>query len=165
MSRKAKTAFVTVGTTKFDELVAEVTKKETLDLLQQVGYENIIVQFGSGVIPKVRRPGLLCFDYKSDISKEMKAADLIISHGGAGSILEAVRCRNAKVIVVSNDTLLENHQIELAKSMHDGGHLLCTNIEGLQEAITRILDEVFVPFPDQDTTKFPELLNNILGWK
>lgn len=97
MSRKAKTAFVTVGTTKFDELVAEVTKKETLDLLQSEGFENVIVQYGSGTIPNLKRPGFSCFDYKNDISKEMKIADLIISHGGAGSILEAVRCRRAKV--------------------------------------------------------------------
>lgn len=97
MHRRGKTAFVTVGTTRFDELVAEVTKKETLDLLQTVGYENVTVQFGSGVIPKVKQPGVLCFDYKNDISKEMRSADLIICHAGAGSVLEAVRCRKAKV--------------------------------------------------------------------
>lgn len=93
----ARTVFVTVGTTQFDDLVSEVTKLETVLLLNSQGYSKIVVQFGSGAIPKLKHPGFSAFDFKNNLQNDMKAADLIISHAGAGSILEAVRHRKAKV--------------------------------------------------------------------
>ncbi|XP_003743298.1 UDP-N-acetylglucosamine transferase subunit ALG13 homolog [Galendromus occidentalis] len=160
-----RTVFVTVGTTQFDDLVTEVTKLETVQLLSGCGYSKIVVQFGSGTIPKIKHRAVSFFDFKSSLENDMRAADLIISHAGAGSILEAVRHRKSKLIVVVNEKLLDNHQLELARAMDSNGYAACTTVEKLAETIQRVQDEVFVPFPEQDKSKFPEVLNNILGWR
>jgi beta-1,4-N-acetylglucosaminyltransferase len=48
----------------------------------------------------------------------MKAADVIITHCGAGSILEVLHLRK-KAIGVINTKLLDNHQVELADAMEE----------------------------------------------
>ena len=49
----------------------------------------------------------------------MSLADVIISHAGAGSVMEALRLKK-KLIVVVNDLLMDNHQVELATALEDG---------------------------------------------
>jgi len=159
------TVFITVGSTKFETLVSEATKKETLALFNKLGYERITIQYGGGTKPTIKHPGLTCFAFKDNIETEMQGASLIICHAGAGSVLEAVRIRGAKVIVCTNDTLLDGHQLELADKMDDQGHVIKCTPEGLKEAVERAKDEVMIPFPVHETHKFPEMLNNILGWK
>ena len=46
----------------------------------------------------------------------MKEADLIISHCGAGTILEGLRLHKNMFIVVNN-SLMHNHQIELYEAI------------------------------------------------
>lgn len=100
-----RTVFVTVGTTQFDDLVSEVTKRETVKLFNRLGYSKIVVQFGSGAIPKLKHRGFSSFDFKNSLQSDMEAADLIISHAGAGSILEAVRQRKSKVRTAHGERL------------------------------------------------------------
>jgi UDP-N-acetylglucosamine transferase subunit ALG13 len=46
----------------------------------------------------------------------MRGADLVISHAGAGSVLEALHAHKSLLVVV-NDSLMDNHQTELAHKM------------------------------------------------
>jgi beta-1,4-N-acetylglucosaminyltransferase len=48
------------------------------------------------------------FDYKPNIGPIQKEADLIISHCGAGTLLECLRLKK-KVCAVINETLMDNH--------------------------------------------------------
>ena len=57
--------------------------------------------------------------YRLPLQEDMRNAALIVSHAGAGSILE--RC---DVFVVVNDALMDNHQQELAEELHSRRHLL-----------------------------------------
>ena len=61
-------------------------------------------------------PVIECFDYKPSLEDDMTAADIIITHCGAGSILEVLHLRK-KAIGVINTKLLDNHQVELADAM------------------------------------------------
>lgn len=48
------------------------------------------------------------FKFKPSLTDDYKNADLIICHGGAGTILECLRLRK-KIIVINNDSLMDNH--------------------------------------------------------
>ncbi|XP_018650135.1 glycosyltransferase-related [Schistosoma mansoni] len=137
-------AFVTVGTTSFDGLINEVNKVEFHEGLSRLGYKDLIIQYGSGsVIPRV--PEDICtestehlsttpflriksFRYKDSLVDEFQRASLVISHGGAGTCIQALTpCGRRRLIVVVNDTLMDNHQEELALALLQGKHaLVCT---------------------------------------
>eukprot|EP00435_Cladocopium_sp_Y103_P039529 s1628_g10.t1 len=58
------------------------------------------------------------FDLKPSLEDEMSSASLVISHAGAGSIIEALR-QKRRLLVVVNPALMDNHQLE---AMHQRGH-------------------------------------------
>ncbi|KAE8608568.1 hypothetical protein XENTR_v10011534 [Xenopus tropicalis] len=125
-----KTVFVTVGTTSFDDLISCVSAKETVRILKGLGYNRLILQIGRGTI----EPAPCCtsdfllefFRYKDSLVEDIKSADLVISHAGAGSCLETLG-EGKPLIVVINEQLMSNHQIELAKQLYKDGHLYyCT---------------------------------------
>ena len=127
-----RSMFITVGTTEFDQLVEVVDSKEFLELLRTNGYNDLRIQFGRGVYePKVlinsftQGIQLEIYRFKPTLDDDMKRADLIISHCGAGSILEAVKFEKDLVVVV-NDTLQDNHQTELADAMSSEGYCIST---------------------------------------
>eukprot|EP00975_Prorocentrum_lima_P019488 4104021-Prorocentrum_lima.AAC.1 len=60
----------------------------------------------------------------------MERAELIVSHAGAGSIVEALRLRK-KLVVVVNTALMDNHQLELAEALADRDHVVATTCENL----------------------------------
>ena len=51
------------------------------------------------------------------------SADLVISHCGAGILLECLRSDHATCIAVVNDTLMGNHQSELADQLSADGYI------------------------------------------
>ena len=50
------------------------------------------------------------FRVSSDISQIYEKADLIVSHGGAGTLLQNLH-NNKVIIAVANDSLQGNHQV------------------------------------------------------
>ncbi len=87
----SSTAFVTIGTTRFDELISAVQTSECLSELSHQGFDRLVLQFGNGDEPTLPedRHGIeiLSFRFKPTLKEDMAAARLIISHAGAGSIM------------------------------------------------------------------------------
>ena len=83
-----KKAFVTVGSTVFPELVKVVLSSETIQALLELGYRELSVQYGADnqlfldLQGESKEMSITGFDYSLSIEKEMKQADLIISHAG-----------------------------------------------------------------------------------
>ena len=55
---------------------------------------------------------MLFFSVHQDISD----ADLVISHAGAGTCIEVLQTGKTLAVIV-NDTLMDNHQVELAEKL------------------------------------------------
>ena len=94
----------------------------------------------------------------------MQSAALIISHAGAGSIMEGMRL-GALMIVVVNDALMHNHQQELAGELHARHHLVSTVPSRLAATLRELGDRPpqLEPFPPADPKTFPTFLAKELG--
>jgi len=121
---KNKTVFVTVGSTQFPELVSAVITKKSLEILHSNGFTNLVIQYGAGPEPKisVENIKLRAFPLTTKFTEEVNKADLLICHCGAGTLLDALRAHK-KAIGVINDTLMDNHQVQLANGLHKDGYI------------------------------------------
>lgn len=70
------------------------------------------------------------------------SADLVISHCGAGILLECLRSDHATCIAVVNDTLMGNHQSELADKLSDEGYIYQSTPSKVLADITKVLSEM-----------------------
>ena len=136
-----RNVFVTVGTTSFDALIRALDNHSVVDVLRDKGYSSLTLQIGRGtyaprnIIPPGASRAVLggapgtsgefvveCFDFRPSLDQAMRDADLVVSHAGAGSVFEALGLRRPLLVVV-NETLMGNHQVELAEELAGRGHL------------------------------------------
>lgn len=139
---------VTVGSTKFDELLNAVFSEDVLSILVQCGYRSLTAQVGNSTyqVDAAKNNGELVLDiwkFKPTMADEYIKADLVISHAGkqacaitlqmensnlsyhqgSGTILEVLRV-GKPLIVVPNPTLLDNHQQDLCDALSELEYLL-----------------------------------------
>lgn len=72
-------------------------------------------------------------DYVQDLRPFLLSSDVVISHAGSGTILEALRLpieQKVKFVVVPNETLMDNHQAELAQALAEQNYLVATRVRG-----------------------------------
>jgi beta-1,4-N-acetylglucosaminyltransferase len=128
--------FVTVGTTKFDELIQFVSSDLFLDSIWNSGYEYLTVQHGtSQFVGYHSKLQINSFDYAPSLSSYYSEADTIISSGGSGTILEVLALQKTMIVCVNN-TLQDNHQIELSHKLSIDGYLVLSKIEELHLAVS-----------------------------
>ena len=120
------------------------------------------------------------YKFKPSLEADMRDADLIISHAGAGSIMEGLehcRERNSqtkenihqkKLVVVINDRLMDNHQCELAYALKKRRYLfVLSKPDMLLDAgeIKEIID-TFQPkcFEGGNNYSFGRLVDDFMGY-
>ncbi|XP_076047238.1 alg13 UDP-N-acetylglucosaminyltransferase subunit [Oratosquilla oratoria] len=144
-----KTVFVTVGTTKFEKLISAVMHRDTLAILKSKGYTRVILQIGQGENePKegiTEGVQIEVFRLKPSISNYFVEADLVISHAGAGSCMEALSA-GKPLIAVINDLLIDNHQQELAEKFYECGYSLMCTPGTLQETLKEFDAHALIPY-------------------
>lgn len=141
-----RTALVTVGSTKFDILIEHIASTACLDALARRGYSNLIIQYGNSQWQPLEATQLLitAYDFKPSLAEDIQQADLIISHAGArireistrsnfwfvgsGTILDSLRLSKT-LIVVPNNTLMDDHQSELATELSKQGYLIACSAQ------------------------------------
>ncbi|MFH1235198.1 MAG: PssE/Cps14G family polysaccharide biosynthesis glycosyltransferase [Candidatus Diapherotrites archaeon] len=130
--------FVALGThpQQFDRLLEKI---DSLVESEKIKAEVFAQTGSSGYGPK---------NYKSqkflspeEFSKEFDKADIIISHGGAGAIINALEAKKPLIIVPRLKKFCEHtddHQIDLAKAMHERKKAIAVfGLEKLPEAIEK----------------------------
>ncbi|KAM9934094.1 hypothetical protein OXX80_006301 [Metschnikowia pulcherrima] len=66
---------------------------------------------------------LRAFGFANNINTYISQADLVVSHAGTGSILDTLRSKKP-LIVVTNDSLMDNHQAEIAARFEAENYLV-----------------------------------------
>jgi len=161
------TAIVTVGSTRFDELIRTVDSQAFLDALRTIGIRRLVVQKGNGTYQPTAIVGaggdveVQVIEYSPSLPADIRRAALVISHAGAGTIMDCLlsACR---LVVVPNEALMNNHQIQLGMALQDQQLLFCFTasklLEGLQKADFASLRR----FPDAPSPVFPRCVRELL---
>jgi beta-1,4-N-acetylglucosaminyltransferase len=166
-SRAGGRVFATVGTTSFDALVEALDSPSVLDALASAGHASLTIQVGRGAYRPSRgarsRPGFAVdhFDFRPSLDEAMRGASLVISHAGAGSIFEALALR-VPLLVVVNETLMDNHQVELAKELERRGYLRWCVPETLEEAVRAFDASELVPYEPGDPRELARAIDELL---
>lgn len=160
------TLFVTVGSTKFDDLIQSILNSS--DLLKKLKFRRVIIQTGKSQYDGQKLAADLTtnldieiYRYKNSILPDIKAADLVVSHAGAGTCLEVLRL-NKKLLVVINETLMDNHQSELADQLANDNYLMKTNVRNFRDNLKMIMTREFNKFPSQKESKFEKIFDKFL---
>jgi UDP-N-acetylglucosamine transferase subunit ALG13 len=145
--------FATVGATlPFDRLVETVARAKSGGLIS----EQVIAQVGVG---GTQPSSLQCFETLpfEEIQRLLKEADIVVCHGGTGSLITALR-EGCRVIAIPRLFELgehyDDHQAEITSAFAKRG-LLC--VARSQEEFARALDEVRSKEPTMATTDPTEL--------
>jgi beta-1,4-N-acetylglucosaminyltransferase len=153
--------FVTVGTTKFPELIRTVDTVEFGNLLRDLGYTGIHIQYGNDTPPKniQKTSQFSCqiFDYKSDLKEEVNNCSLVIGHAGVGTIFEVLE-KEKNLVVVPNTKLMNNHQMEISKEMADRRFLLQSTCETLKEDLKKANFSHLFLFPSKESNAWVNTL-------
>ncbi|XP_025082052.1 LOW QUALITY PROTEIN: UDP-N-acetylglucosamine transferase subunit ALG13 homolog [Pomacea canaliculata] len=163
-----KNVFVTVGTTEFVELIKTATSDDILKVLRNLGFTKVLLQIGRGSFEpeslcESQNPAVEYYRYKEEISDDIHSADLVISHAGAGSVLDALGAGKPLLVVV-NDQLMSNHQVELAQRLYQDGYLHYCTCSTLKKTLETVDFSTLLPFPSGEPTKFAQHLDNIMGF-
>ncbi|EFC49926.1 predicted protein [Naegleria gruberi] len=162
--------FVTVGTTQFEDLIQLICKPSVLQVFYNQGYTHITIQIGTGSFePPSQCPikGMTweCYRKKPSIKEDIISADLMITHAGAGSIFETLKL-GKKLIAVPNESLMGNHQLELAKALEGTGNLISARICNFEQVISdpSIFQKILTlkPMNLSNTQAFPNIVEETL---
>jgi beta-1,4-N-acetylglucosaminyltransferase len=85
-------AFVTVGSTKFDDLIDAIASEGFLTRLFAGGYTRLVVQYGNSKLHQKLQAEtsygveVIAWPFKPNLGEEYLVADLVISHAGLRSV-------------------------------------------------------------------------------
>ena len=133
---KNKSILVTVGTTSFLELKNLALNKDFYELLINNGFSQLYIQIGNNQFENIEKSyktlKIILFNFKPSESFNhlIKDCNLIISHGGAGTLIQSILF-GKKPIAISNDKVKDNHQVELIKELKSNGYIYECQIKNL----------------------------------
>ncbi len=139
--------FVTVGSQKFpfDRLLKQVDQI----VENRVITEKVIVQTGhSRYAPRFCH--CRAFYGREEFSDLLERCDVLITHGGAGTMVEAAK-RGKKTVAVPRlaryGEHVDDHQLELTEQLHSMNLVYaCPDVEHLPEALRAVRDRSFARF-------------------
>ena len=128
--------FVTVGTTEFDALV------QAADQIAATG-TDVVIQIGNGLVEPVHAQW---FRFAPSLDAYYADADVVVTHGGLGTVSEVLQ-RGLPLVGVSNPDRYDRHQDQILQAMESAGHLVwCRDLAGLPEAVQRAASRSLVPY-------------------
>lgn len=155
--------FVTLGSQKFqfDRLLRAVDELAGGGIIS----DRVFAQTGySEYVPRH-------YDYKQFLSRDefseiMGEAQTVITHGGTGAIIGAVK-KGKKVIAVPRlkeyGEHVDDHQLQLVGQFDEMGIIAaCYDLEQLGECISKIEKQIFLPY-QSNTTRIIDSIDEFLS--
>merc|ERR1712173_510190 len=101
--------------------------EDIMEALSKKGINYLKVQMGNGSFQPIRlkkhpQGEVVQYIKSEQMPLVIAGAKMIISHAGAGSIIEGLSARKPLLVVI-NQTLMDNHQFEIAEEMAKRGHI------------------------------------------
>lgn len=142
---------VTVGTQKqsFDRLFDLIRNSKELKK------EELIVQRGYTKCNNSKRIKAFDFIPLDEMEEYISKADLVISHGGVGTIFSAIK-KGKKVIAVPRlekyGEHINDHQIEICEALENEGYILYykDGVDSLDELIKKAQNTKFEKYDSND---------------
>ena len=172
-----KSVFVTVGTTRFDALIRALDQPQTVLVLTAKGFDSLVLQIGTGRhTPSIICPEGQCshthangfevvwFRHAPSLKDHMKAALLIISHAGSGSLFEALQLQKP-IIAVPNAILMANHQAELADHLASLGFLIASAPDNLLDSLQSMQLDVLQSYEPGDASQIVCAIDHLMGFR
>ena len=108
------------------------------------------------------------YRFKATLAEDMGKADAIISHCGAGTVIESVSMKKFLIVVV-NPSLQGNHQRELADAMAGQGWCLATEPGSLFENLKELAadnnpESRIKPYPEVQPKLFSGLIDSLFDF-
>lgn len=123
--------FATVGSTAipFDRFI---------DALEELPVGELLVQHGPMRVPVGARRAVPYMQFP-EVIESMEAADVVVSHAGAGSILCALRAGHTPIVVPRLkrfEETVDDHQVEFSRALAaDGKVIAIEDLERLPDAV------------------------------
>lgn len=132
--------------------------------------EEVIVQAGyTKYEPSTKKKNMKIFDTipKKELEKLIEKANLVISHGGVGSMVTANQ-KGKKVIAVPRykkyHEHVNDHQIETIKIFEGKGYvMLSENVEDLEQALHKVTDFEPVRYKKDEKSNIIGIIENFIG--
>jgi len=90
---------------------------------------EVVFQYGRGSAPGI--PGAVEFLAREELLREMREADLVLCHGGSGSVRDALRtCGNVAIVPRRADCgegVVDDHQLDLSRALEARGLVRVVN--------------------------------------
>ncbi len=126
------TIFVTVGNGKFDPLVEELDRLKREGVVKQ----NIVIQLGHG---NYKPKHCQWFTFDPELNKYYSTAEIVICHGGPGTVFEILRLGKKLIALPNRDRTDPRHQVEYLEAMakETRALLYCETVELLAETLRK----------------------------
>lgn len=151
--------FVSVGTARdFSRLVKEVDK------LAEGLKDEVIIQKGQ---TKYDPKNCKYFDFipRDKFLEFIKKADIIITHGGVGTIINSLNCEKPSIVVPRRKKYNEHkndHQMDIAKELESEGRIItCYEVDELKNKI-KIARGFKTPKISQERNKIKKTLRDFI---
>lgn len=136
--------FVTLGTQdkEFKRLLIEIERLIHVGIIK----EKVIAQIGNTKFES-NKIKIIKFTYQNQMEELIKSADIIITHGGVGTIIEGINL-GKKIIAVPRlkkyKEHVNDHQLQIIQNFNDNGYIIGVNsVDEIGSAIEKIKN--FVP--------------------
>ncbi len=120
----------------------------------------------STLVGKVHGIVLRYYDFKPCLQDDLLSADLVITHCGAGSVLECLHMKKRSICVI-NSNLLDNHQVELADFLEESGFIkVARRPSDLTDVIKNIdVQSPLKIYPEPDQNLFIDEVRKLIKLK